>query len=120
MIVATVKIDRAALDRLIREHPQKAGQRVRAMALDGDRYVKNSMGTSPSAAGDPPGVDTGALKNSIHVERRGVMNQAIVTGVDYDAHLEFGTVKMGARPYMGPMAFWLQQNVEEYWKDFPL
>ncbi len=114
----SVKIDKVKLEAINRQSPQKASQIVRAMALDGQRDVQQSFGTSPSAPGDPPGVDTGTLKNSVHVEPLGPLSQRIVTGVDYDVHLEFGTSKMAARPYMGPMAMRLQEHVDDYFKNF--
>lgn len=118
MIITRITLDTTKLQALIAQSPQKAGQAVRAMALDGQRDVQNSMGASPSAPGDPPGVDTGALRASIHVERRAAFTQAVVTGTDYDVHLEFGTTRMAARPYMGPMAMRLQQRVSDFWDDF--
>ncbi len=113
-----VKIDKSKLEVIKRQSPQKAGQLVRAMALDGQRDVQQSFGTSPSAPGDPPGADTGTLKNSIRVKPLGPLSQRIVTGVDYDAHLEFGTTRMRPRPYMGPMAMRLQEHVDDYFKNF--
>lgn len=118
MIVAKVMLDTAKLQALIADAPQKAGQIVRAIALDAERDVKQSMGASPSAAGDPPGVDTGALRASIHVERRTAFTQAVVTGTDYAHFLEFGTTRMAARPYMGPMAMRLQLGIDDYWQGF--
>jgi HK97 gp10 family phage protein len=114
----SVKIDDAKLQSLIRTSPSKASNLVNAMALDGDAYVVRSFTVSPSAPGEPPGVDTGALKNSIHVEKTGEFSRAIVTGTEYAAHLEFGTENMAARPFMGPMAAYLQRHVMDYWRTF--
>lgn len=111
-MVATVsvKLNKVKLDNLIRALPGKAVDAVESIALEGEAYVKQSFGSGVSSPGDPPGVDTGALRASIHVEKRSKFARAIVTGVDYDAHLEFGTTRMGARPYMGPMAVWLKKK----------
>lgn len=114
----SVKIDKSRLDAVRQRSPQKAGQIVRAMALDGQRDVQMSFGTSPSAPGSPPGIDTGALKNSIRVEPVAPFVQSIRTGVDYDAYLEYGTQHILPRPYMMPMAMRLQARVDEYFKTF--
>lgn len=114
----SVQIDKDKLTNLIRTSPTKASNLVNAMALDGQAYVVRSFTVSPSAPGEPPGVVTGTLKNSIHVEPMGEFKRAIVTGVEYAAHLEFGTEKMAARPFMGPMAAYLQRHVMDYWKTF--
>lgn len=50
-------------------------------------------------------VDTGALRNSIHVEKDEELGYAAVAGADdtfYASFVEYGTVKMSARPYMTP------------------
>lgn len=113
-----VVINKDKLLNLIRNSPGKASNLVNAMALDGQAYVVRSFTTSPSAPGEPPGVVTGALRASIHVEEISEFKRAIVTGVDYAAHLEFGTEKMAPRPFMAPMANYLQRNVMFYWRTF--
>jgi HK97 gp10 family phage protein len=50
-------------------------------------------------------VDTGALQDTIRMEIEGEEVQAVAGGqgeVDYELHVEFGTVKMAAQPYMRP------------------
>lgn len=49
-------------------------------------------------------VDTGALQETIRVEVEGetVNLMAGDDNVDYSLHVEFGTVKMAAQPYMRP------------------
>ncbi len=113
-----VQINDAKLQNLIRTSPGKAANLVDAMALDGLGYVVRSFTVSPSAPGDPPGVVTGALKNSIHVESLGPFKKAIQTSVDYAIHLEFGTEHIAPRPFFGPMAAYLQRNVMSYWTTF--
>ncbi len=113
-----VVIDKTKLTNLIQVSPGKASNLINAMALDGLGYVVRSFTVSPSSPGDPPGVVTGALRASIHVESLGEFKKAIVTGTDYAVHLEFGTEKMAPRPYMMPMANYLQRNVMGYWRTF--
>lgn len=119
-----VRLDKVRLEALIGQSPQKAGQALRALALEGERIVKMSFNSSPPGrrykrgsrihiASQPnyaPNVDTGKLMNGVHVERRGVMSQAITTGdTEYAAWLEYGTSKMAPRPYMRPMVPKLEQ-----------
>jgi HK97 gp10 family phage protein len=113
----TVTIDKSKLEALIRTAPKQAALAIKAMAFDGERDVKQSFGTSPSAAGSPPGVDTGALRASIRTEKLGDYSYQIVTGVEYAIYLEMGSSKMSARPFMGPMAMRLQKAVDTYFKD---
>lgn len=110
-----VRVDKTKLTNLIRQSPQKAVNFIDALAFDGEGYAKRSMGSSVSAPGEPPGVDTGALRSSIHVEMVSKYKRQIVAGTDYAAHLEFGTSTMAARPFFAPMVFYLQRNVSRFW-----
>lgn len=116
--VGGVRIDKTKLENLIRVSPQKAVDFIDALAFDGEGYAKRSMGMSPSAPGDAPGVVTGALRSSIHVENAGKYKRQIVAGTDYAIHLEYGTSKMAARPFFGPMIMYLQRNVSRHWGVF--
>lgn len=110
----------AKLQQVISASPRQAADLVEATARAGQAYVMDSFGSegSPAPEGAPPGIDTGALKNSITVDPRGQFTRAIVAGTDYAPHLEFGTSKMGGRPFMLPMAVWLESQIEDLWKDF--
>lgn len=56
-----------------------------------------------SRPGNAPNTDTGALVNSIAVERKKGEPVAFVgSGLDYAKHLELGTKKMGERPWLMP------------------
>ena len=56
-----------------------------------------------SAPGEPPANDTGTLLNSINVAVDAKKLEATVgTKLGYGAHLEFGTTKMRARPWLHP------------------
>jgi HK97 gp10 family phage protein len=48
-------------------------------------------------------VDTGALRDSIHVEGGG-LDVAVIADTYYAAYVEFGTVLTPAQPYMTPAA----------------
>lgn len=120
----TVRLDNARLLELIRSAPAQADQMVEAAAREGERMVKQSFGTSPagatykrggvvhvaSRAGYSPNIDTGKLLNAITVYKPAELRRIIGTGdVEYAPYLEFGTVRMGARPFMRPMVVNLQR-----------
>lgn len=58
----------------------------------------------PSKPGDPPNEDTGDLRRGIIVTQPGPLNVRISSNAPYSTFLEFGTSRMGARPFMGPAA----------------
>lgn len=51
-------------------------------------------------------VDTGRLRNSLHISPSspGSLRYEVGDGVDYGVFVEFGTYKMGAQPYLRPAA----------------
>lgn len=83
-----------------------------------ENVIKTSFGKSPSAPGDPPGVDTGRLRASITTSWTGgpanggdgvsppsddgQFTVVVGTAVPYAVYLEYGTRKMAARPYFRP------------------
>ena len=60
----------------------------------------------PSLPGHPPMRDTGVLDSNIEtrIETSNPPEVHVVSKAEYAAHLEFGTSKMAARPYMRPAA----------------
>ncbi len=66
----------------------------------GDTGVKGKY--IPSNPGNPPGVRSNRLKGSITSQKAGKLRRAVGTNVGYARHLEFGTSKMAARPFMDP------------------
>ena len=58
-----------------------------------------------SSAGDYPASDTGFLANQIAVKiDAGGFGADVISNADYSEALEFGTIKMKARPFMQPSA----------------
>lgn len=124
----SVTLNNKVLLDLIRDAPDEADKVIRKLAVEGVGYVKLSMGTSPagasygahiaSAPGYPPNVDTGALRAGIGNESRGQHKAAITSSQEYGPHLEFGTSRMGARPFMRPMAEWLNKQIDDHFQDF--
>lgn len=113
--------------------PLQADTVLRALSTEGVTEAKMSMTLSPatgreytrrrsrhiaSSPGNPPRVDTGLLRASIHFTKIKVLHYEIRDGVPYGIFLELGTVRMGARPFMIPMALHLQRRAPELFKGF--
>lgn len=96
----TIRIDKTKLEQLTREVPSRAGDFLYILAAKSETHIKMSMNPqSPSPEGQTPGIDTGALVNSIQAEKISDTESILHDGVDYGVHLEYGTVKMRARPF---------------------
>lgn len=124
----SVRIDDQRLQQIIRETPGKADDLIAGLAYEGQGLVMRSFNTSPpgrtyrrgrvahvaSVAGYPPNIDTGKLMNALYVYKPKALTRVISTGdTEYAAPLEFGTVKMAARPFMRPMAEELRKIAPE-------
>lgn len=81
-------------------------------------YRRGGKAHQASAPGQPPAVDTGRLRSSIthdvRIERGGVIGR-VGTNVEYAPHLELGTSRMAARPFLRPAVF---NNREEIVQQF--
>ena len=98
-------------DTLRRNLQRLAGNERRQAQADGleagarvvETIIKVSLsGASPSRPGEPPGLDTGFLRNSVQVDSVTPTEAIIAPHTDYAEHLEFGTSRMAARPFMRP------------------
>lgn len=70
-----------------------------------DEIVKGSMSPNgPSSPGQPPAIDTGNLVNSLQIDWEHDLLALYGPEADYGVHLEYGTRRMAARPYMRPAA----------------
>lgn len=115
------KQDFSGLRRLVRETPDRADQLLRGAATEINTDIVLSFGTSPSREGDPPGVDTGALRASMHTFKDGALRYIVADGVLYGVMLELGTSKMGARPFVSPVFVeWQQRKFSEFIRSFGL
>lgn len=110
-----VEIHDDELRRLVVNFPQRVDAAIAGLAFDGQAWLQDAFGQdgSPSSPGGIPGIDTGTLKNSISVNPAGFLARAIGAAADYALHLEFGTSRMEARPYMGPLSHWLESVAEQ-------
>lgn len=99
----SVKLDLKRLEQLERQVPGRADQVVGKIAFDLAADAQANMNTvSPAPAGEPPGIVTGNLKNSIQASKVRQFLWQVVVGASYGIDLEFGTVRMAARPFMRP------------------
>ena len=55
----------------------------------------------PSRPGEPPRVDSGQLRDSIFARAQGFTAE-VGTDLAYGRHLEFGTARVAARPWLHP------------------
>lgn len=113
----SLKIDTRKMQRLIQQEPQIVDQWLRGVGNEMLGDIVLSFNTSPpgrsytrgntthvaSQPGYPPNVDTGALRASMGIRRLAQLRYEIHDGVEYGYHLEFGTERMAARPFVGPV-----------------
>ncbi|WP_310533131.1 HK97-gp10 family putative phage morphogenesis protein [Novosphingobium sp.] len=62
----------------------------------------SGKGHVASKPGQFPNNDTGTLKNGIRTAMTGPLEASVTSTAPYAGALEYGTSKMGARPYMRP------------------
>lgn len=101
-----------------RAAPHEADRAIAAIAFEGESFAKRNMTVSPSSPGEFPGVDTGTLKNSIHVEPAGLGKRNLVAGTAYAHYLEFGTSKMAPRPFFQPTVYHLMKIAPDFFRRF--
>jgi len=68
----------------------------------GELYKRGKRMHQASAPGEAPAIDTGMLVNSISVTKEAPLRYAVTAAAEYAIHLEYGTHKMAARPFMRP------------------
>jgi len=99
-----VTLDDAVLQRIIRETPGKLDAYMAEAAENINNDIVQSFGISPAPPDGPPGVDTGQLRASMHVEKQGLLNYRVMDGVDYGLRLEIGDTQNGAAwPFINPV-----------------
>lgn len=103
MISFKVTIDDRQMVKLGREAEDRADKLLGKLAFDLEGDIKTHFSRkSPSDPGDPPGVVTGALKNSITSQHVARGHWMVGDGVEYGYWLEYGTARMKPRPFMRP------------------
>lgn len=123
------KIDTRKLRNLKQQLPARFDALMRGASEEIVGDIKLSFGTSPpgvsytrgsvthvaSKAGYPPNVDIGTLRASIRWLKDRQGRFIITDGVIYGAHLEIGTERMAARPWMMPvLEDWRKKKFADY------
>lgn len=113
----SVKLDMRKLEAYARRLDTNADNAVGKMAFAVQADAQSSFGISPSQPGEPPGVDTGALRASVHTVHVSRLVWRVSDGVLYGAFLEFGTPVMGARPWLRPALLRLRGKAPVYFRE---
>lgn len=112
-----IKVDLSKLRQIAQQEPARVDAWMRGVAQTITDDVKLSFGSGPggrtykrkkryhiaSSPGYAPNVDTGTLRASIKWKPTGKLKYQISDGVHYGVYLEYGTSRMAARPFMGPV-----------------
>jgi len=96
----TVRVDRAVAETA--EAAANDAKASMAMSKSGTIYKRRGISHQASAPGEPPALDIGRLVGSVRVTRLGSMRWAMGPNTEYAEALEYGTRKMGARPFLRP------------------
>jgi len=100
-----VIVDKRKLDALAVKFPNGVAGVIQKICQDTEADIKtNFNAVSPAPPGETPGVVTGNLKNSVLSEPDASNDQTwwLRIGAEYGAALEYGTMKMAARPFLLP------------------
>lgn len=110
--------DLRKLQQIRRASPHKIDAFGRSVATEITEDIRLSFGVSPSAPGEPPGVDTNSLRGGMWWYPAGRNTWEVSDQVDYGLHLEFGTVHMQPRPFMVPVFLKWEREILTYAKAF--
>lgn len=128
-----VNIDLALADRISMDAAEKG---VRAATMETEGIVKVLLSTPgtgrvyhrskmvnhrASAPGDPPAPDTGRLRASVTTEVvRGISEVTgfVSVNAEYAAHLELGTERMAARPFLSRIPREFGQRLRDVFQKF--
>ncbi len=101
--MSRVELDMSRLMQIANGSRKKANAAVQKLAQETEKDAKaNFNSSSPSPPGEPPGVVTGNLKSSVIASSQRPLTWVTNVGAEYADDLEFGTVKMAARPWFLP------------------
>ena len=110
-------MDKRPLEALIRKTDGQLGDWLRGVGEEIRNDVVLSFNTGPSgrayprgngkthyasSPNYPPNVDTGTLKASIRVIKKGKLVFWVADGVEHGIKLEIGTTRIAPRPFMRP------------------
>jgi len=101
----SVTLDTKRLDAIIARLPAEA-----------ERLVRSGAAAVEARAVVFAPVDTGALMNSIHNEKKDRMVYWVADGVEYGIYQELGTSRMAAQPFMGPAVEAIRPQYNASWR----
>lgn len=87
--------------RIVLETAQQITSRA-AESMAGPKSGRMYENHQASAPGEAPAIDTGLLANSQVAEMTGITSAIAGFAAEYAPHLEFGTARMQARPFLSP------------------
>lgn len=100
---------KANVQRLAEMVVERTAQQAVAIAKEsmaepksGRLYQRGKVVHQASAPGEAPAIDTGHLVNSFFIRKLNRLQRLITVGAEYAVHLEFGTSRMAARPFLRP------------------
>lgn len=125
-----IRLDTSNLDQIMKNLDKNTTAILNKAAGDMYTHIITSWSkVSPSAEGATPARVTGNLEGSIVIgtPRKGgeftrylgtdATSITIEARAEYAAALEYGSVRVGARPFMNPALQWLAQRYPKYFKD---
>jgi HK97 gp10 family phage protein len=80
-----------------------------------DMVARATLATEDQAVELAP-VDTGNLRGSISHRFAGSLEGVVFTPVEYAPHIEYGTRKMRAQPYMRPAVDEVRRSLVKLWQ----
>jgi len=104
MSIGSIRLDTKMLDRIAQSLDRNTDQVLESAAYQVEAEAK---------ARAP--VDTGALKGSIHTEKKKPGLYWVADGVEYGIYQELGTHKMRAQPFMVPAVEKVGRYIYEMW-----
>jgi HK97 gp10 family phage protein len=99
---------------------QGAGRTVGGKWVEGASYRRHGKKHLASSPGEPPAVDTGDLKKSVHhevIQRGDEVVGFVGSDLPYALPLETGTKNMEPRPFLRPALRNTGQQVEQIFKE---
>ena len=75
---------------------------IKSHQSSGNAYKRGNVTHTASTTGNPPNQDRGHLARNIRVELHDDLTATVGSYAAYSEALEFGTRRMGARPFMTP------------------
>ena len=110
----SARLNRIASPALARNVGQAVFEGAKLHTVTAQRLITagsiSGAGHVASKPGEPPNRDTGFLDNSIEASQVSLLRSISSSNAPY-AIIEFGTSKVGARPYMGPATVIVRDRV---------